>query len=238
MQERIQKILSGYGIASRRKAEDWIRQGRILVNGAVCKLGDRADAEIDEILVDGTPLSGAPELIYIILNKPRGYVTTAQDEKRRKTVLELVDCPQRVYPVGRLDMDSEGLLLLTNDGELTNRLLHPSNEIKKTYRVWVEGYSTKGLQRLMGPMEIDGFALSPAEVTLMWENGGNALLEMTIHEGRNRQIRKMAVACGMKVSRLQRIQEGPLRLGKLPPGQWRELTKQELFLLQNLHEKG
>lgn len=238
MQERIQKILSGYGIASRRKAEEWIRQGRVLVNGTVCKLGDRADAEIDEILVDGKPLTSAPELVYIMLNKPRGYVTTVQDEKGRKTVLELVDCPQRVYPVGRLDMDSEGLLLLTNDGELTNRLLHPSNEITKTYRVWAEQYSSKGLQRLKGPMEIDGYALAPAEVTLLWENGESALLEMTIHEGRNRQIRKMAAACGMKVKRLRRIQEGPIHLGQLPPGQWRELTEQELSLLQNLHEKG
>lgn len=239
MQERVQKILSAYGIASRRKAEEWINQGRVTVNGVPCALGDKADPETDTILVDGNPLIASPEKVYIMLNKPRGYVTTVQDERNRKTVMDLVeDCGERIYPVGRLDMDSEGLLLLTNDGTLTNSLLHPSFEAQKVYRVWVSGYSEQG-QRSMGePMELDGYRIRPAQVRKIWQNGEEALLEVKIHEGRNRQVRKMAEICGMKVKRLRRIQEGPLSLGELAPGQWRYLTGEEIAALQNLHEKN
>lgn len=237
MQGRVQKILAAYGIASRRKAEELILAGRVTVNGRLCALGQTAETETDEILVDGKPLLSPPKMVYIMLNKPRGYVTTAKDERGRKTVLELVDCGQRVYPVGRLDMDSEGLLLMTNDGALTNQLLHPSKEIPKVYRVQVSGFSAKGLEELKRPMTLDGYQIQPAGVKLLWENREHALLEITIHEGRNRQIRKMAAQCGMKVLRLKRVREGPLLLGELAPGAWRYLTEEEQKQLRNLHEK-
>lgn len=239
MQERVQKILSAYGIASRRKAEELILKGRVTVNGVRCALGDTAEAETDAIEVDGRPLTAPPEKVYIMLNKPRGYVTTVQDEKGRKTVMELVeDCGVRVYPVGRLDMDSEGLLLLTNDGALANQLTHPAHEVQKVYRVWVSGYSEKGCRAMGAPMALEGYRIRPAEVRTVWHNGAEALLEVVIHEGRNRQVRKMAAACGMKVKRLRRISEGPLSLGELASGQWRYLTGEERTALKNLHEKN
>ena len=234
MQERVQKILARNGIASRRKAEELIAAGRVTVNGRICALGDTADGETDHLAVDGAPVGPAPELVYILLNKPRGYVTTASDEKGRKTVLNLVDCGQRVYPVGRLDMDSEGLLLLTNDGELTNRLLHPAGEVNKTYQVWLSGANEQKLRAMARPMVIDGYRIRPARVEVVSLRGEQAQTNVTIHEGRNRQIRKMAEQCGMTVTRLRRISEGPLRLGKLPTGKWRYLSEEELELLRNM----
>lgn len=234
MQERVQKILASRGIASRRKAEEYIRQGRVQIGEKICALGDTADPEKDAIYLDGREIGGAEKLVYIMLNKPRGYVTTMEDEKGRKTVRDLVDCGQRVYPVGRLDMDSEGLLLMTNDGELTNRLIHPAHEVEKTYDVWVNHFRKDKMQAMGCSMVIDGYRIRPAEVALLWSEGDRAMLEVTIHEGRNRQIRKMAQKCGMYVTRLRRKREGPLTLGDLEKGQWRYLTEDEISLLRSL----
>ena len=233
MEERIQKIMASRGIASRRASEELILQGRVTCNGQVCGLGDRADPEKDTILVDGRPLPSTPDAIYILLHKPRGYVTTLSDEKGRKIVSQLVsDCPQRVYPVGRLDMDSEGLLLLTNDGELANHLMHPSHVVDKVYQVWVQGFSPEGLERLSQPIELDGYRIRKPAVKCQKRTGGKALLQITIHEGRNRQIRRMCAIAGMEVQRLKRIREGSLSLGQLPLGKWRYLTKEEVQALQ------
>ena len=225
MTERLQKILSARGVASRRTAEKMIEEGRVSVNGAVAQLGQTADPDIDEILLDGRPLPSGSEYVYILLHKPRGYVTTLSDEKGRKTAAELVsDCGVRVYPVGRLDMDSEGLLLFTNDGEFANRLMHPKHEIDKTYLTWIEGFSEEGLARLKKPIELDGYRIRPPKVRVV----KTGLLEITIHEGRNRQVRRMCEAAGMRVTRLKRIREGILSLGDLPLGAWRYLTEEEV----------
>lgn len=233
MTERLQKILSGRGVASRRQAEAMILAGRVTCNGRVCGLGDRGDPEVDQILLDGNPLPSGSENVYIMLNKPRGYVTTLSDEKGRPTAAELVAiCGHRVYPVGRLDMDSEGLLLFTNDGAFANLLMHPRHEIKKTYRVWVKGYSEHALYRLRQPVELDGYRIRRPEVKLLEAEGENAVLRITIHEGRNRQIRRMCDLAGMGVTRLLRLMEGPLRLGDLKPGAWRYLTEEEVRALR------
>ena len=229
MTERLQKILSGRGVASRRAAEKMITDGRITVNGRIALLGEGADPEIDEILVDGRPLPSVSENVYIILNKPRGYVTTVSDDRGRKTVMELVqDCPARVYPVGRLDMDSEGLLLMTNDGDFANALMHPKHNVNKTYEVWVTGYHNASLALLARPITLDGYTIRKPEVKLLWEDGPKAKLLVTIHEGRNRQIRRMCEAANMQVTRLRRISEGFVQLGDLPLGKWRHLTKEEI----------
>ena len=228
MKERLQKILSQRGLASRRKAEEWISAGRVQVNGAVAALGDSADPEQDEILLDGKPLPEAGNKVYILLHKPRGYVTTLSDEKGRKNVVELVDCGTRVYPVGRLDMDSEGLLILTNDGDFANTMMHPKHEVCKTYEVWVKGFHEKAEQLLRRPIELDGYRIRPPKVALLEQTGDKAKFSVTIHEGRNRQVRRMCEAAGMTVTRLKRVSEGSLQLGSLPLGKWRYLTEEEL----------
>ena len=228
MLERIQKILSSRGVASRRAAEEMIRAGRITCNGQVCSLGQSADPDIDEILVDGKPLPSVGEKVYIMLHKPRGYVTTLSDEKGRPDAASLVSCGQRVYPVGRLDMDSEGLLLFTNDGEFANRLMHPSHEVKKVYEVCVTGFTKEGLRVLQEPVELDGYLIRRPGVRILKEQGSKAVLEVTIHEGRNRQVRRMCDHAGMQVNRLKRVAEGKLKLGKLPLGKWRYLTPEEI----------
>lgn len=236
MRERLQKILSSRGVASRRAAEEIIAAGRVSVNGCVAALGDSADAENDEILLDGKPLPIRQENVYIMLHKPRGYVTTLSDEKGRQDVSLLVaDCGVRVYPVGRLDMDSEGLLLFTNDGEFANALMHPKHEVNKTYEVWVRGHHPGGFKLLCRPIELDGYRIKPPHVKLLREDGTKAKYLITIHEGRNRQIRRMCEAAGMTVTRLRRISEGQLRLGDLPLGKWRYLTEDEVQMLK--HQK-
>ena len=234
MTERLQKILSGRGVCSRRKAEEYITAGRVRVNGITAKLGDIADPELDEILLDGKPLPSASEYVYIMLHKPRGYVTTLSDEKGRKNAAELVaDCGTRVYPVGRLDMDSEGLLLFTNDGNFANQLMHPKHEVNKTYHVVVTGYSPENLEKLAQPVTLDGYTIRKPEVKLLkMLFGGKAVLSVTIHEGRNRQVRRMCDLAGMCVMRLIRMSEGTLRLGNLPLGKWRYLTPAEVELLK------
>lgn len=234
MKERIQKILAARGVASRRAAEKLILDGRVSCNGVVCSLGESADADVDVILLDGKPIPSREAYIYIMLNKPRGYVTSMSDEKGRKDVSILVaDCPVRVYPVGRLDMDSEGLLLFTNDGDFANRMMHPSHEVDKIYRVSVTGYSDAGLLRLSEPIVLDGYQIRRPTVRLINAKQDRAELLITIHEGRNRQVRRMCAAAGMQVTRLVRVQEGKLKLNELPIGKWRYLSEEELKLLMH-----
>lgn len=229
MIERIQKILASRGIVSRRGAEKMILEGRVVCNGRVCSLGESADPDKDEILIDGAPLPSLPKYVYIMLNKPKGYITTASDEKGRKNVVQLVEsCGCRVYPVGRLDKDSEGLLLLTNDGELANRLMHPSQKINKTYLVTVDGYSEQTVLLLDRRIILDGYRIQRPDVQILDVNCQVAQLLITIHEGRNRQVRRMCAAAGMRVKRLVRIREGNLELGELPTGQWRYLSAKEI----------
>ncbi len=233
MEERLQKILSARGVASRRKAEEMIEKGLVTVNGMVARLGDTADADKDEILVAGKTLPKQEDHVYILLHKPRGYVTTLSDEKGRPNAAQLVtDCGVRVYPVGRLDMDSEGLLLFTNDGAFANALMHPKHEVKKTYEVWVTGYAPGGEVRLSRPIELDGYTIRTPKVKLIRAEGSKAKFQVTIHEGRNRQVRRMCEAAGMYCTRLRRIKEGSLSLGDLPLGKWRYLTTEEVAALK------
>ena len=233
MEERLQKLISACGLASRRAAEEWIIAGRVSVNGEPAHLGDRADPDRDEILVDGRPLRTGDSRTYLMLHKPRGYVTTLSDEKGRKTVADLVkSCGARVWPVGRLDLDSEGLLIMTDDGALTQQLLHPSYEIEKEYLVWVTGNVNKALPILSGPMELDGDRLSPAKVRRGKTTGNVTQLSVTICQGKNRQVRRMCDKAGLKVLRLKRIREGNVALDRtLRPGEWRNLTQQEILEL-------
>ena len=229
MEERLQKILSGAGVCSRRKAEEYLTAGRIKVNGITASLGDKADPERDVVEVDGTAVTSPAAHTYIMLYKPRGVVTTMFDEKGRPTVAELVrDCPARVWPVGRLDMDSEGLLLLTDDGELTHRLTHPSHRVEKEYVVKVRGDAAQALPLLRAPMVIDGEDMETDRVELTGKN----TLTMVIHQGKNRQIRRMCAAAGLEVLRLKRVREGGLRLHDLQAGCWKLLTNEEIFLLK------
>lgn len=229
MKERLQKIIAAAGICSRRAAEELLRQGRVRVNGQPAALGDQADPESDIITVDGLPLRRDTRRVYLMLNKPRGYVTTLSDERGRRTAAELVSgCGARVYPVGRLDMDSEGLLLMTNDGAWMQRLLHPSHQIEKEYRVTVTGPVEGAAQRLAAIRDLEGERIRPARVRELWRDGSKAVLSVTIHEGKNRQIRRMCRQAGLAVRRLQRLREHTLTLGDLPVGQWRYLTQQEL----------
>ena len=234
MKERVQKILSARGVASRRHAEELISAGRVTCNGTVCILGSVADPDIDELLLDGKPIPSQQKLVYIMLNKPRGFVTTLSDEKGRRNAAQLVaDCGVRVYPVGRLDMDSEGLLLFTNDGEFANALMHPKHEIDKIYCVDVDGFTPDKIVQLKKPIMLDGYRIHPPKVTLLKEDhSGRAQLHVTIHEGRNRQVRRMCAAAGMKVKRLVRIAEGGVFLGDLKAGSWRYLTDAELAQLR------
>ena len=232
MKERLQKLLSGRGVCSRRKAEELIQQGKVTVNGIVATLGESADPDVDTVLVDGAPLPTAAAPVYIMLHKPRGFVTTMSDEKGRRDVTQLVDCGTRVYPVGRLDMDSEGLIILTNDGALADRLMHPRAEVDKVYEVWVTGF-TEGREKLLERrIELDGYLIRQPKARLLSVKGDQARLYVTIHEGRNRQVRRMCEAAGLTVTRLRRVGEGSLRLGDLPKGKWRHLTPEEVRSLE------
>ena len=234
MTQRIQKILSERGVCSRRKAEAYIMEGRVTVNGLPANLGDTADPDVDMILLDENPLPSTQKPVYIMLYKPRGYVTTLSDEKGRKNAAELVaDCGVRVYPVGRLDMDSEGLLIFTNDGEFANLLMHPKHEVNKTYLVTVTDFTAEKLERLSLPVKLDGYLIKKPAVKLVRTLSGNrAVLSVTIHEGRNRQVRRMCDLAGMGVARLTRISEGAVKLGDLKSGTWRYLTDAEVALLK------
>lgn len=239
MKERLQKILSGSGVCSRRSAETYISEGRVKVNGITASLGDSADLERDEILVDGRPVSKrGPRMVYIMLNKPRGYVTTLSDEAGRRTVADLLqDVPERVYPVGRLDMHSEGLLLLTNDGQLAHNLMHPSHEVYKEYLVKLSP-DEEGLpspeKPLSGVIELDGEKLLPAKCRLLAQTESGYIMTIAIRQGKNRQIRRMCAKCGYTVNSLKRVSEGDVKLGELPSGRWRYLSDAEIRYLKSL----
>ena len=231
MEERLQKILARCAGVSRRRAEELIAAGRVRVNGNTAQLGEQADAEEDVIELDGTRVKTRqePQPVYLMLCKPRGFVTTMHDEKGRRSVAELVaDVPERVYPVGRLDLDSEGLLLFTNDGAWMQRILHPSHEIEKTYEVTVAGAVENAAAELAAVRSVDGEPIAPARVRLLRKGKETAELSVTIHEGKNRQIRRMCAAVGLHVKRLRRGREHTLSLGALPEGGWRELTADEV----------
>ncbi len=234
---RLQKYLADCGVASRRGAEKIIKQGRVFVNGEkVTQMGVTVDENYDTVTLDGEKLRQSNKKIYIMLNKPVGFVTTVSDDKGRPTVLDLTsDISARIYPVGRLDYDTEGLLLLTNDGELTYKLTHPKNNIEKTYVAEVTGNITmETLVNLRRGVVIDGVKTAPATVEVIGATKLGTKLEITIHEGRNRQVRKMFESCGCLVKRLERIREAGLNLGHLPKGKWRKLSESEVNMLKNI----
>ncbi len=234
---RLQKYLASCGVASRRGSEEIIRSGRVKVNGeTVREMGVQIDEEADVITVDDAVVQPEKKMIYIMLNKPVGFVTTVTDDKGRDTVMELVsDIPARIYPVGRLDYDTEGLLLMTNDGDLTYRITHPKNNVEKTYVAEVTGNVTMDtLTRLRRGVVIDGVKTSPAKVEVVGATQLGTKLEITIHEGRNRQVRKMFEAVGCIVKRLKRTREAGLILGHVPLGRWRKLTESEVNMLKKI----
>ncbi|MGI9602512.1 MAG: pseudouridine synthase [Acidimicrobiales bacterium] len=227
--ERLQKVLARVGIGSRRQCEDLIADGRVQVNGEVARLGRRIDEQLDLVMVDGVPVGVRPDLVHYLLHKPAGVVSTAADPQGRPTVVELVPDTPRVYPVGRLDFDTEGLLLLTNDGELTHRLTHPSFGVDKEYLAHVEGHPTRAALRILREgVELDDGPTAPATVAALEPS----LLRIVIHEGRNRQVRRMCEAVGHPVIRLVRSRIGPLSDRTLGPGQWRVLDRDEVQLLE------
>lgn len=236
---RLQKYFTDCGVMSRRAAEEQILLGKVKVNGIIASVGDTVEPGIDKVEFNGKiiiPMT--EENVCIMLNKPRGYVTTMADERGRKNVSELVeDVKMRVYPIGRLDMDSDGLLLLTNNGALANKLTHPRHEIPKIYRVSVRGVpTTEQLKQLGSEMKIDGYKILPVKVEVVSRArtaDETSVLQMTLYEGRNRQIRKMCDAVGLKIRRLTRISIGKISLGSLSSGKWRRLTKKEIDYLMN-----
>mgnify|MGYP004721014013 FL=1 len=231
--ERLQKLIARSGLCSRRTAEEYIAAGRVSVNGAVARLGDRADQKKDEITIDGKQITFTEKPVYLMLHKPRGYVTTLSDEKSRPTAASLVaDCGARVFPVGRLDMDSEGLLLFTNDGGFMQALTHPAHQVDKVYEVAVTGALEGCAERLAQIRDLDGEPIAPARVRCIRRQGGQALLEVTIHQGKNRQVRRMCAQAGLTVRRLCRVREDALSLGDLPPGKWRYLKEEEIIMLK------
>ena len=233
MAERLQKLIAQSGLCSRRKAEELLISGRVTVDGVVAALGDKADPAVQTVAVDGKVLCFEEEKVYLMLHKPRGYVTTLSDEKGRKTAAELVaDCGVRVYPVGRLDMDSEGLLLFTNDGDFMQTMTHPKHQVDKVYEVTVTGELDGAALRLAAVTDLDGEEIIPAQVTQLDRRGGQALLRVVIHQGKNRQIRRMCTQVGLQVKRLRRVAEESLVLGDLPAGKWRHLTKEEINTLK------
>ncbi len=232
-QIRLQKLLSERGVTSRRKAEELILAGKVKVNGHVAQLGDKADDRRDIITVRGKRIDPAQQKVYIMLHKPRGYITTLQDEQQRKCVEELVrDVGARVFPVGRLDRDSEGLLLLTNDGDFANAVIHPSSHIPKRYRVTVRAaVEDEQVEPMRRGMLLDGVKTAPAEVTIITSSPDRSVLEVVLYEGRNREIRRLCEQLGLEVIRLRRCAIGSVKLGMLPTGKWRHLDPREVKAL-------
>lgn len=233
---RLNKYIAQAGIASRRKADDLISCGNVKINGAVVKELGTDVKEGDAVEVNGRRITASEKKVYVLLNKPLGYVTTSSDEKDRATVLDLVaDVPERIFPVGRLDYNTSGLLILTNDGELAYRLTHPKHHVYKTYRAQVQGVlSNERIARLRRGVDIGGFVTSPAQVKVIKQGERSALVEIQIYEGKNRQVRKMFAAVGNKVTALQRIAMGDIRLGRLMEGHYRKLTREEIEYLKSL----
>ena len=236
MKERLQKLISACGLASRREAERWIEAGRVAVDGQIASLGDKADPSLELVTVDGKPIGRAETLVTLLLNKPVGYVTTMSDPEGRPVVGELLtDIPQRVVPVGRLDLTTEGLLLMSNDGDLAQRLAHPRFHVEKTYLARVHGLvDAATLDRLAKGVQLEDGMTAPARVRLVRTTRTNSWLELTLHEGRNRQVRRMCEALGYTVSRLKRIGYAFLEEGDLKPGQYRRLTQREIERLKSL----
>jgi len=227
---RLQKMLADCGVASRRKSEEMISAGDVKVNGVTAVIGQKVDVQKDKVTVKGKPVDSKVNAVYVMLHKPRGFITTMSDEMDRKCVAELVkDVPERIYPVGRLDRDSEGLLLMTNDGEFANAMTHPSLHIPKTYRVTIHpSISEDQLTQISVGIVIDGRKTAPARVNVVSQESGRVVLEIVLYEGRNRQIRKMCEQLGLEVARLKRIAVGQLKLGMLQQGKWRFLTAEEV----------
>jgi len=236
MAERLQKLIAQAGLASRRQAESWIAEGRVLLNGSPAKLGDRADLTQDELVVNGRKLSVAEEKVTVLLNKPRGYISTLKDPQGRPLVTDLVtDLPQRLFPVGRLDYNTEGLLLLTNDGDLSQHLSHPRHHVEKTYLVKVRGgVDEKKLASLRSGIKLSDGVTLPAQVENVRSGRATSWFELTIREGRNRQVRRMCEALNLQVVRLKRIRVAFLELGNLATGRYRLLTQQELKKLRKV----
>ncbi|MBQ4128911.1 MAG: rRNA pseudouridine synthase [Ruminococcus sp.] len=234
---RLQKMLADCGVDSRRKCEELIRKGVVKVNGKVAQIGDKVDPYADKVYVRGKRVTGSakPSHRYIMLNKPRGYVTTMHDERGRKCILELIgDIEQRVYPIGRLDKDSEGLLLLTNDGEFANHIMHPKKHINKVYRVTVRpSINEEQVEKLQTGVILDGRKTAPAQVRVVTKQEGRVVLEMVLREGRNRQIRRMCESLGLEVARLKRVAIGTVKLGGLKQGMYRDLSADEVKRLSH-----
>lgn len=234
---RLQKMLADCGVASRRKSEELIRAGSVKVNGVRAEIGDKVNPYKDKVMVNGRRVTALakPKHRYIMLNKPRGYVTTMSDERGRKCVAELVaDIPERVYPVGRLDRDSEGMLLFTNDGDFANKIMHPKKDIYKIYRVTVRPAVTdEMIEEFENGMMLDGRKTAPAEVRVISRQEGRVVLEILLREGRNRQIRRMCEMLGLEVARLRRTAIGQVKLGMLKKGDWRDLTPEEVKKLMS-----
>ncbi|MBO5059651.1 MAG: rRNA pseudouridine synthase [Clostridia bacterium] len=236
---RLQKYIAMCGAASRRGAEELISDGRVTVNGKkISEQGVKVEIGADSVMLDGKLIKPSGKMYYIMLNKPTGYVSTVKDQFERPTVVDLIDTEikERIFPVGRLDYDTEGLLLMTNDGDFTYKVTHPKHEIDKTYiAVLKGGISIKGLAQLRSGVRLDdGFVTSPAEVEMLDAQNGHTTIKITIHEGKNRQVRRMFEAVGSKVKELQRISIGTVELGNLPLGRWRHLTSHEVSYLKNL----
>ena len=238
-EERLQKVLAAAGIASRRASEELIVEGRVTVNGRTAVVGDRADPAQDVVLVDGERINIDPDRVYILLNKPRGVVTTADDPQGRPTVMDLVNLPQRLFPVGRLDQDTEGLLLLTNDGELAHALMHPSFQVERVYLALVPGpVRKKTLAQLRGGGELEDGVAAPARARVVEEERSKALLELVMTEGRKREVRRMLGEVGLRVERLARVGYGGVELGDLRQGKWRFLTQVEIGRLHGAVGRG
>lgn len=239
---RIQKAIADSGYTSRRKAEELVSEGRVKINGHKAEIGTKVDVKNDIITIDGVEIKTASgeKLWYIALNKPRGFVTTTSDELGRKCVMDLVsDISARVYPIGRLDRNSEGLILMTNDGSFANMVMHPSGNITKIYRVTVrENVNEEDLIELCTGVKIDSGITAPAQVTVLDKAEDRTVLQFAINEGKNREIRKMCEAVGLTVIRLKRVAIGPIKLGMLQQGKWRELTKEELTAIRTVSKKG
>jgi 23S rRNA pseudouridine2605 synthase len=236
---RLQKFLSECGIASRRRSEELISAGKVKVNGRTASLGEKINPKVDTISVNGKKVINTAKHVYLMLHKPRGFITTMNDEMGRKCVSQLVeDVGERVYPIGRLDRESEGLLLMTNDGEFANAMMHPSHHIGKVYRVTIRpGITQEQIDLMSGGIEIEGRTTAPCDVRLIKKDDDRTVLEIVLYEGRNRQIRKVCEKLNIEVARLKRTAFGAVKLGMLPAGKWRELSKDEVNKLISLTEK-
>jgi 23S rRNA pseudouridine2605 synthase len=238
-EERLQKVLAAAGVASRRACEVFIVEGRVTVNGEVAELGSKVDRTRDVVEIDGERVNVDPDRVYIMLNKPQGVVTTAEDPEGRPTVVDLINLPQRLFPIGRLDMDTEGLLLLSNDGDLTNALLHPSREVERWYVALVTGpVKPRMLSALREGVELEDGVARAKRVTLLEEGKGKALLEVVMTEGRKREVRRMLAEVGLPVERLARVRFGDVELGELRQGKWRFLTQAEIGALHDAARAG